>query len=444
MYLKLSFRNAKRSFTDYLLYIAAMMTLMSVMEISQCIAISTMAAGFQSSSLPIIISIIQIILISYIDRFMLKQRAKEFASYLLLGMEKGRLTALFLLEIFLIGTFCFAAGTTLGFAAYSIFHSVIFSSMVKPSLFFYGQSLIPCLFCFLIMESVCAFPIKRHFDKLTLRDLMVEQNNSQKTPFYPLAANKHFQNSNPYLAAFLTSFSLFTAFILGIAFMPPKYASALVSVLVIPLFLSVFTFYKCLFHSLYLLRKRSPSGLYKGSRLYLIARQTQSFRTNPWIDTIFCICLLFAFMAFLTGTLMLRKEIRIFDQNTQLWMGSAQLCLCILFLVLYFFLLSLQQAMNQKRSITDFSILYFIGKTPKQLQWLLNRQLCIGLALPMLAAIPILLLSIPFLNWKWNLIFPEALHDGILKSSGYFFLCILFFYFCFYEILKILLKKSHA
>lgn len=35
-------------------------------------------------------------LVGYIDTFMLKQRAKEFASYLLLGMEKRRLTRLFL------------------------------------------------------------------------------------------------------------------------------------------------------------------------------------------------------------------------------------------------------------------------------------------------------------------------------------------------------------
>jgi len=36
----------------------------------------------------LLITIIQIVLMGYIDTFMLKQRAKEFANYLLLGMRK--------------------------------------------------------------------------------------------------------------------------------------------------------------------------------------------------------------------------------------------------------------------------------------------------------------------------------------------------------------------
>lgn len=88
MYLKLSIRNAKRSFTNYLLYVVTMTVLLAVIEVSNCITIIGELAGFQAVSLPLLIAAIQIILVGYIDTFMLKQRAKEFASYLLLGMEK--------------------------------------------------------------------------------------------------------------------------------------------------------------------------------------------------------------------------------------------------------------------------------------------------------------------------------------------------------------------
>lgn len=53
MYLKLSIRNAKRSFTDYLLYIVTMTVLLAIMEISNCIAIMGESADFQTISLPL-------------------------------------------------------------------------------------------------------------------------------------------------------------------------------------------------------------------------------------------------------------------------------------------------------------------------------------------------------------------------------------------------------
>ena len=118
MYLKLSVRNARRSFADYLLYVAAMTLLLAVAEVSNCMAIVGELAGFQVISLPLLIAVIQIVLAGYMDTFMLKQRAKEFANYLLLGMGKKRLTRLFLCEILWIGFCCYLAGTTIGFAVF--------------------------------------------------------------------------------------------------------------------------------------------------------------------------------------------------------------------------------------------------------------------------------------------------------------------------------------
>lgn len=88
MYWKLSIRNARRSFKNYLLYVVTMTVLLAVMELSNCIAVAGRFADFQTVSLPLLITVVQIILVGYIDTFMFTQRAKEFASYLLLGMPK--------------------------------------------------------------------------------------------------------------------------------------------------------------------------------------------------------------------------------------------------------------------------------------------------------------------------------------------------------------------
>lgn len=72
MYLKLSIRNAKRSFINYLLYVVTMTVLLAIIEVSNCITIIGESAGFQVFSLPLLIAAIQIVLVGYIDLFLLK------------------------------------------------------------------------------------------------------------------------------------------------------------------------------------------------------------------------------------------------------------------------------------------------------------------------------------------------------------------------------------
>ena len=77
MYFKLSIRNARRSIVNYLLYIMTMTILLSIMEVSNCIAIVGKQVGFQTICLPILITSLLVILVGYIDSFILKQRAKD-------------------------------------------------------------------------------------------------------------------------------------------------------------------------------------------------------------------------------------------------------------------------------------------------------------------------------------------------------------------------------
>ena len=119
MYLKLAFRNAKRSITDYFLYIFSMVVLTSVICLSNCIANwGDMQAGFETMALPLLIMVIMVLLITYINMFIVKQRSKEFATYMLLGMEKGKLSLTFLCELSLVGIICFLLGLLLGIASY--------------------------------------------------------------------------------------------------------------------------------------------------------------------------------------------------------------------------------------------------------------------------------------------------------------------------------------
>ena len=121
MYLKLALRNAKRSMPDYFLYISSMVMLTSIIFLSNCIADwGNMQAGFQTMALPLLIVVIMAALVNYINYFIIRQRAIEFATYMLLGMEKDKLSLVFLCELSVIGLVCFLLGVVLGTGIFTI------------------------------------------------------------------------------------------------------------------------------------------------------------------------------------------------------------------------------------------------------------------------------------------------------------------------------------
>lgn len=335
MYLKLSIRNAKRSFIDYLLYVVTMTVLLAVIEVSNCITIIGESAGFQVISLPLLIAVIQIVLVGYIETFMLKQRAKEFASYLLLGMEKKGVTRMFLCEILLIGFCCYMAGTTIGFSIYGFWYFREPLYEVKHCGFLYDKSMFYTFLSFCLVETVCSFRLKQRLDKLQIRELMYERNRNQGV--------KNIRNYKKWGVVFSLCFACFIG----------------------------------------------------------------------------CICsIVFCRGAFVTGMLILQSEFQFFDTAIRQWMGTSQISICIVFLVIYFSILSLQQMMEVRQNSKDNQIMRCMGKSNKQIARLMNQQIAIKLSSPMIMALLIIIFCIPLLNGKMNLILPASIMTGYNASCN--------------------------
>lgn len=427
MYLKLSIRNAKRSVVDYLLYIVTMIILLSIMEVANCIAIMGDAkAGFQTISLPVLITIILIILVDYIDTFMLKQRAKEFANYLLLGMEKRKLSRMFLCEFFLIGIICFVAGGMIGFGICEILTASVLADGKESNILLFGLSLMQTFLYFCFVQGVCAFRIKRSMDKLEIQELMHEKERNQK-----MVNNFTHRKWGIILIAALTCLA---GGLCGIVFLPESTGFPIMSVIAIPLLCFVFAFYKWFFGYLYAIREKTSAFLYHNNRLYLLAQITSNTKTSAIMNGVFCICLIFSAMAFFAGIIMPQMDIELFDKNTRQWFGFLQISICIIFIVIYFSILSLQQVIELKRETKSIRILHYIGKSDKQVKDLVKKQIAFRLLLPMIVTFFLLAFSIPLLNLKMNLLLLITMHNILLKAAGWFILCFLLFYFCYFFI----------
>ncbi|MEJ6949646.1 FtsX-like permease family protein [Natronospora cellulosivora (SeqCode)] len=136
MLTKLAYRNVKRSFKDYYIYMITVTIVVSLMFAFNSMMFSDMIRGLNSNmaeflNLLIVFSIIVVLimgwLINYMTRFMLEKRSKEFANYLLLGMENKKISRLFLYENILLGFVSFLLGVILGSFIFQILAVVVSS-----------------------------------------------------------------------------------------------------------------------------------------------------------------------------------------------------------------------------------------------------------------------------------------------------------------------------
>lgn len=428
MYIKLALRNAVRSMPDYLLYMFTMIMLLSIMFVSNYLAlVGNVEGGFRTGSLPFLISMILTVLVGYTDSFMVKQRSKEFASYLLLGMEKKKLLGMFLLEVFLIGTLCFLVSAMIG--------SGICFLLCGGEVFFsvFGNSGIRSFVCFLGVELLTMYCICRQLKHLEIRDLMSEKKRSEQpedTRNYRLCRG----------IVYISAIS-FMSMLCGIAILPEKLMSPLISLISVPLFLFIFSFYRYFFQRLIQKRQEKWEKLYKGDRLYLTAEMTSAAKSNAVLNGIFCSCFLFSAGAFLFGDYLLRTRSMPGSEEKQWWMGFLQISICIIFMLLFFFILSTRQMIDIKKQIKELEMIYFMGKDREQLQRLLKKQVIIKLSIPVILSLGLLIVCLPIVDYRMNLVLAPEMNHFFVESAGKFLMCFCALYLCYYHLVCYLQKR---
>lgn len=127
MLFKLSLKNIKKSFKDYAIYFFTLILGVAIFYVFNAIGSQTVLLNVTSSTREIIdlmvnmlsgvsvfVSFILGFLIIYASRFLMKRRNKEFGIYLTLGMSKGKISKILLLETLIIGIISLVIGLVVG------------------------------------------------------------------------------------------------------------------------------------------------------------------------------------------------------------------------------------------------------------------------------------------------------------------------------------------
>lgn len=143
MYLKLVWRNAKRSVKDYLIYIVTMTICVTLFysflsissryykpDIGSEYNFTILSDGMKAAICAI--TLFLLFLIRFVNNYMLRRRQKEFAIQSVMGMEQKTIGRLFFAETLVMGMLSIAAGIFLG-----VFCSQFITAMLLTS---YGKS----------------------------------------------------------------------------------------------------------------------------------------------------------------------------------------------------------------------------------------------------------------------------------------------------------------
>ena len=127
MFSKLAFKNAARSVKDYLVYFLTLMFGVCLFYMFNSLDAQTVMLKVSSSQKDIMKSLVEVIgyvsifisvilgfLVVYANGFLMKRRKKELGVYMTLGMPRSRISAILILETFLIGLLSLAAGLVAG------------------------------------------------------------------------------------------------------------------------------------------------------------------------------------------------------------------------------------------------------------------------------------------------------------------------------------------
>lgn len=408
MYIKLTLKNVKRSIKDYLLYMTTFIISISIITISNLLSLTAQIQNnLQSQSLPLLISLILVILLNYISNFMLKQRAKEFAAYILLGIGQNKIALLFFCESLILGFICFVLGLFLGNIIFSI--TYLFISIKKIII---TQSFLNTLIYFGIIELINLGLNYYHIKEMKIKKLMYENRQNENY--------KGIKQAIIWSILFFISFFIYMGLLYLIAIGEMgKLLIFSISIISISLLISIFTFYKSIFCILAEFRKRKHKFLYSNNKLYIISQFLSKLNSNSILNAVLSICLLFSALSFIVGIVMILLP----NTVSRIFMGFCQICICIILIVIYFSILSVKQIVEIKKERYSFKIMLYLGKTNIQIKKIVLNQILLKFLLPTGICIIFILTLIFTARYKLN-----VLADIITISAGGFILCFVLLY----------------
>lgn len=214
MYAKLALSNAKRSIKDYVIYFVTLTICVSLfyafmsLSSSHYELITEDSYNFEMLKnvmkyATYIITALEVVLIGYVNKYMIRRRKREFATYILLGVPQKNVAFMFFIETLVMGVISIALGIFLGTLFSQLVTALILMTAEQKILFsfkLYLDTVMITLLFFTAMFCIIGLLNIRALNKIKLINML---NASKKTEYQ----FKH--GKAVYISTFISSILLY-------------------------------------------------------------------------------------------------------------------------------------------------------------------------------------------------------------------------------------------
>lgn len=306
MYLKLAFRNMKRSARDYLVYLLTMTLVSALMYTFNSLLFQNELRQYWNAEdmmevmvclATLFIMLVTAWLIAYMVRFMMQKRSAEFGIYLLLGMKKSAMAKLYLRENILLGAVSLLAGMLCGIFLQQVLMAVLFSMVGMTyhlHVAFHPGTISMTVLSFGGCYLLSLFRCRRKFKKMNIRDLMeAGQRNEEIKEKYEPAKRLLLPLSVLFILLFWRFFGALQD-------------NGDTALFLVGLVLTIFLFYIGLSASIVCYIRRKGSLIYRGANLFLLRQFASKVRTMQFtmgtLTALFTLALMGSSFALMLGS----------------------------------------------------------------------------------------------------------------------------------------------
>lgn len=326
MYVKLALGNAKKSIKDYLIYFITITICVSFFYAITSLSSSSYEfiteESYNFETLKVILKYatylitgILILLVSYVNKYMVKRRQREFATYILLGAEQKNVALIFFVETLIIGFAAIIAGIFVGTLFSQAITAIVLLSAQQKIVFsfkLYMDTVKITFIFFLVMFCIIGL-----YDVVILRKIkLIDMLNSHKQVEFQFKRSGRVYGIVFALAVILYSISGFCTFKMINSEMDYSLKSLMfIGVALILFIIATYALFYSIGYILIYIKNKRINFKYEGTNLFLIGSIVSKIKTAPILMATIAMTFLGAMISFIITLVMSQWSLGYLDMR---------------------------------------------------------------------------------------------------------------------------------
>lgn len=327
MYAKLALRNARKSIKDYLIYFITLSLCVSLFYAFMSLTssdyefITEKSYNFEMLKFIMkyatyVISALLVLLIGYVNQYMMKRRQREFATYILLGTEQKSVAFMFFCETLIMGILSIFMGILIGILFSQVVTALVLVSAkqdITVKFRFYKDTVAITFLFFLAMFCI----IGLYNVKVLRKRKLIQMLNAEKKSEFQFKRSGKVYGAALLLAIIClvicgyNSFHLIQVVKKGTKTIMEQNVSAFVAL--VTFLIGIYAFFYCIAYIMVVIKEKWISFKYEGTNLFLIGTIASKIKTAPLFLATICITFLGAAVSFLLTMIMAQWSIGYLD-----------------------------------------------------------------------------------------------------------------------------------